>query len=581
MSASPQFEIILVELWHCDEGHLKSLDAFQMLHADMVKYKDQLMVQLCDRLVEVKPGVVVKRITYRDEDGDSCTLTSDTLTDALAFVVPAGGPLSVNGRLQLHVVFNDNPIQPKPACSAVQQSLEDAVLAEINILAEGVDLRLLVPKLAVSALQIVELMQEPALFQFVEMLVDFRDGKLTAADLPQVMHKTMPAFMELPAEIQSQAVKMFRNEAAKVGKAADIQQSEQKGPQGAGVEVHCGVTCDACNKNPIIGSRFKSLEREDYDLCADCYGHPERLPEQFARVMSSTLGDVVSSYYSSVAEKGQPVHAGVECDGCQMCPIVGQRFNKVGHDYDLCGACYESKEDPRDWQEMTITPDTHLVPVPVTTVADENVLGVNDNTRDCVDISADVDAVADAEMHAADDVKAMLSTPGMAKAALTALPGALDDSTCAELMTSLLSHSNEAVRMAVQSALQRASGSQSAAAQETCSCFDETTASPVAEPDLGVTSAPANSSSFDQLALMLNQVPIDMPTQLPTEASEAVAEDNEDALSSVSPNNDKLDVDEEESEDVMAGPEQVTSSTGCDPNATGTRTDAVEDWLLL
>merc|ERR1719162_1549220 len=100
----------------------------------MVKYRDQTMAQLCDRLSRVKPGLDVKRITYRDEDGDSCTLTLETLADALAFVVPAGGPLAVNGRLQLQVTFDQEQMEPSPS---VQQSLENAFLLELNNLASG------------------------------------------------------------------------------------------------------------------------------------------------------------------------------------------------------------------------------------------------------------------------------------------------------------------------------------------------------------------------------------------------------------------------------------------------------------
>lgn len=37
---------------------------------------------------------------------------------------------------------------------------------------------------------------------------------------------------------------------------------------------------------------------------------------------------------------GQEVHMGVECDGCGVCPIVGQRFNsQVVMNYDLCDRC--------------------------------------------------------------------------------------------------------------------------------------------------------------------------------------------------------------------------------------------------
>jgi len=34
--------------------------------------------------------------------------------------------------------------------------------------------------------------------------------------------------------------------------------------------VHYGVTCDGCNMVPITGVRYKSLELDDYDLCAVC-----------------------------------------------------------------------------------------------------------------------------------------------------------------------------------------------------------------------------------------------------------------------------------------------------------------------
>jgi hypothetical protein len=37
----------------------------------------------------------------------------------------------------------------------------------------------------------------------------------------------------------------------------------------------------------------------------------------------------------------QPVHPGVQCDGCGQCPVVGDRFRSEGRpDYDLCGACH-------------------------------------------------------------------------------------------------------------------------------------------------------------------------------------------------------------------------------------------------
>ncbi|KAF3774935.1 NBR1-like protein [Nymphaea thermarum] len=36
---------------------------------------------------------------------------------------------------------------------------------------------------------------------------------------------------------------------------------------------HRGVICDGCGMHPIVGPRFKSKVKEDYDLCSICYAH--------------------------------------------------------------------------------------------------------------------------------------------------------------------------------------------------------------------------------------------------------------------------------------------------------------------
>merc|ERR1719218_448071 len=39
------------------------------------------------------------------------------------------------------------------------------------------------------------------------------------------------------------------------------------------------------------------------------------------------------------------VHEGVTCDKSGMCPIVGNRYHLVGHNYDLCEAEYNKLDD--------------------------------------------------------------------------------------------------------------------------------------------------------------------------------------------------------------------------------------------
>jgi len=41
-------------------------------------------------------------------------------------------------------------------------------------------------------------------------------------------------------------------------------------PSTADPNVHVGVTCDSCNKSPIVGVRYKCANCANYDLCAEC-----------------------------------------------------------------------------------------------------------------------------------------------------------------------------------------------------------------------------------------------------------------------------------------------------------------------
>merc|ERR550532_1550381 len=69
------------------------------------------------------------------------------------------------------------------------------------------------------------------------------------------------------------------------------------------VPVHLNVQCDGCNMFPLIGTRFKCTECDDYDLCTDCEGkHNPHHP----LLVHKTAGQ---------GRKGQGVvHKGVACD---------------------------------------------------------------------------------------------------------------------------------------------------------------------------------------------------------------------------------------------------------------------------
>jgi len=47
------------------------------------------------------------------------------------------------------------------------------------------------------------------------------------------------------------------------------------GQQNATANAHHGITCDGCEKSPVAGIRYRSLEWPDYDLCENCHGSQE------------------------------------------------------------------------------------------------------------------------------------------------------------------------------------------------------------------------------------------------------------------------------------------------------------------
>ena len=58
---------------------------------------------------------------------------------------------------------------------------------------------------------------------------------------------------------------------ATVRGAKRFEQPPQQEPAGVGANVtHHGVTCDGCDKAPIVGFRYKCVVCDDYDLCGSC-----------------------------------------------------------------------------------------------------------------------------------------------------------------------------------------------------------------------------------------------------------------------------------------------------------------------
>lgn len=128
--------------------------------------------------------------------------------------------------------------------------------------------------------------------------------------------------------------------------------------------LHFGITCDGSNEHPIVGKRYHKIgcnydlnetefakltpgEQQKYEVIA----HPGAVPVPIATMKAS-----------------QPVlHFGVTCDGSNQHPLVGVRYHKIGHNYDLNHTEF-SKLSPNEQRKYEIISRPGATPVPVAKV---------------------------------------------------------------------------------------------------------------------------------------------------------------------------------------------------------------------
>ncbi|KAL3685421.1 hypothetical protein R1sor_003443 [Riccia sorocarpa] len=76
--------------------------------------------------------------------------------------------------------------------------------------------------------------------------------------------------LERNADLEERLIEADKKAAAKFNDETLPQDSTRvQGP--VRKSVHHGVACDGCGKSPIVGVRYKSTVKEDYDLCSSCH----------------------------------------------------------------------------------------------------------------------------------------------------------------------------------------------------------------------------------------------------------------------------------------------------------------------
>jgi len=78
--------------------------------------------------------------------------------------------------------------------------------------------------------------------------------------------------------------------------------------------------------------------------------------------MVPKIGEMVSSHIKieekkqekTEDKKDKTIHYGVACDGCDVCPIVGNCYKSSGvHDFDFCEKCEATKKHDYPFLKLT------------------------------------------------------------------------------------------------------------------------------------------------------------------------------------------------------------------------------------
>ncbi|WAQ94765.1 YN8B-like protein [Mya arenaria] len=133
-------------------------------------------------------------------------------------------------------------------------------------------------------------------------------------------------------------------------------QSHGMGRSLTGNFVHRGLHCDGCNATPIIGTRYKCMSCYEYDLCDGCMSKRVHPNHSFKRItglenlntlQQSEFMGLGISHSASTQKRGNFVHRGLHCDGCNATPIIGTRYKCMScYEYDLCDGCMSKRVHP-------------------------------------------------------------------------------------------------------------------------------------------------------------------------------------------------------------------------------------------
>jgi hypothetical protein len=289
------------------------------------------------------------RVTYVDDEGDHCTLSAETIVDALCFAERCGEGVS---KLQLRVAVPQATIAEETPRAALPASpvLTPAAPAHTQ------------EELAVHSHVVCDI---SGMFPIVgkRYKKTGEDYDLCEAEFNKLPEDAKAAFacIARPGDVPLPVANVPKGFCPKGHALVDY------------TEPHWGV-CDGCGKSVAQGEAVMDCRSCNWYLCRACHAGPEESVDDsleqspmlvmmnkaaaFERLLQhpdstvreaarQALEDAVAAAQKRFAPPPRKlvVHQGVTCDVSGLCPIVGVRYKKRGEDYDLCEAEFEKLTD--------------------------------------------------------------------------------------------------------------------------------------------------------------------------------------------------------------------------------------------
>lgn len=190
------------------------------------------------------------RITYMDSEGDACTLTEETVKDALCFTTP-GSHEEQPRVLELEVSPKEEMQAPPLSTSSEVQDGQAADTSETQSRANLV-------------------CASPSCSFRVHSNPKFGAYCCNACKKSPGIHG--PCCQQTPAPEGATRASSEMQSPTKRGCCSDKKTRHGKRHW----SYHQSVVCDGCGQNPITGSRYQSQEWNDYDLCGECHDRSDR-----------------------------------------------------------------------------------------------------------------------------------------------------------------------------------------------------------------------------------------------------------------------------------------------------------------